>query len=316
MDLLFLMDPLGRLNPAGDTTFALMRAARVRGHRTFFADPSTLGLEGAVPIVATREVALPGASGAIFSWLDQAPVSREVASFPIVWMRKDPPFDLAYVEATWLLDRVDRGRCRVINDPTGIRGANEKLYALRFPDLVPPTIVTSDANRLRTFVDEHGEVVLKPLHGSGGAGILFASKDGRGLMALLETATGAGTLRCEAQAYLPGASRGDKRILLLDGEPLGAVMRIHGEGEERNNLHLGGHAERTTLSPEDRRIVEALATTLRADGLYFVGIDVIDGKLTEVNVTSPTGIVELEALEKIDASAKVIAWCESRSTGA
>jgi glutathione synthase len=232
-----------------------------------------------------------------------------VSSFPLAWIRKDPPFDLAYVEATWILERVDRTRCRVINDPAGIRAANEKLYALRFPQLCPETLVSSDRERIRDFVEKHGEVVLKPLDASGGEGIVFASRDMRGLIALIELATRRGA-RCEAQAYLPGASKGDKRILLLDGEVLGAVLRVHGPGEERNNLHLGGRAERAPLTSEDRRIVETISPALKRDGLVFVGIDVIDGYLTEVNVTSPTGIQELERLEGGDPTGVVIDWCE------
>lgn len=308
------MDPLEGLNPATDTTLALMRSARIRGHRTFYARARQLALEGAEPFVTARAVDVPGPHGGALAWAGEE-TYRPVASFPIVWMRKDPPFDLAYVEATWILDQVDRTKARVLNDPTAIRGANEKLYALRFPDLVPPTIVTADPRRLRRFVEEHGEVVLKGLHGAGGVGILFASRGARGLAALIETATRGGTARVEAQAYLPGSTRGDKRILLLDGEPLGAVLRVHGEGEERNNLHLGGRAERTTLSAEDRRIVDALRPSLQADGLVFVGIDVIDGRLTEVNVTSPTGLQELERLEGIDACGQVIGWCEAHAPG-
>jgi glutathione synthase len=163
-------------------------------------------------------------------------------------------------------------------------------------------------------VEKHGEAVLKPLDASGGEGIVFASRDMRGLVALIELATRRGA-RCEAQAYLPGASKGDKRILLLDGEVLGALLRVHGPGEERNNLHLGGRAERAQLTAEDRRIVETIAPSLKRDGLVFVGIDVIDGYLTEVNVTSPTGIQELERLEGEDPTGVVIDWCERSAPG-
>jgi glutathione synthase len=305
--MLFLMDPLESVNTNTDTTYALMRKACQRGHAVWFAEPSSLELRQGVPWVRTRRVDIPGVSR-FFSWSSQDEW-RELATFPIAWIRKDPPFDLGYVEATWILDRVDRARCRVINDPSGIRGANEKLYALRFPELCPSTLVSSDPGRLRAFVDAHGQVVLKPLGAAGGEGILYAWRGMRGLSALLETAVRSGS-RCEAQAYLPGAEKGDKRILLLDGEPLGAVLRIHGEGEERNNLHLGGRAEPTTLAPEDRRIVERVGPSLRRDGLVLVGLDVIDGRLTEVNVTSPTCIQELERFDRIDACGAVIDWCE------
>lgn len=309
--MLFLMDPLERAHPDKDTTWALMREARLRGHRTFFASADDLALEGrGDPWVRARPVAIPP-SGAAFTW-EGEPAYREVSSFPIVWLRTDPPFDGKYVEATWLLERVDRSRCRVLNDPAGVRGANEKLYALRFPQVCPTTIVTADRARLRDFVEEHGEVVLKSLAGYAGEGILFAQAGMRGLNALLEAAT-AGGRRCEAQVYLPEATGGDKRILLLDGEPLGAVLRVHGAGEERNNLHLGGSAARAPLDERDLAIVRAVGPQLKADGLVFVGIDVIGGRLTEVNVTSPTGIQELEALEGPGAVAKVIAWCEAHA---
>jgi glutathione synthase len=307
VDFLFLMDPLESVNTWTDTTYALMRKAFQRGHAVWFAEPSSLELRQGIPWVRSRQVDVPGASSA-FCWRG-ADEWRELATFSIAWIRKDPPFDLRYVEVTWMLDRVDRAGCRVLNDPTGIRGANEKLYALRFPELCPPTLVSSDRRNLRAFIETHGQVVLKPLGAAGGEGILYAWRGMRGLSALLETAVRGGK-RCEAQAYLPAAEKGDKRILVLDGEPLGAVLRIHGEGEERNNLHLGGRAEPATLSPEDRRIIERIAPSLRRDGLVLVGLDVIDGRLTEVNVTSPTCIQELERFDGIDASGAVIDWCE------
>lgn len=313
MEQLFLMDPLERVNPATDTTFALMRAAAARGHRLFFAEAHDLSLVGGTPWVTAREVALP-AEGPLFEWRG-APTFRELATFPIVWLRTDPPFDEAYLEATWLLDRVDPSRCKVINDPAGVRRANEKLYALHFPELCPPTLVSADRALLRRFVDEHREVVFKPLSGHAGAGILFAQAGMRGLNALIEVATPNGT-RTEVQAYLPAATKGDKRILLLDGEPLGAVLRVHAPGEERNNLHLGGTAAQTTLDEDDLHIIRTVAPRLRKDGLSFVGLDVIGGKLTEVNVTSPTGIREIEDLDGPGACAKVIEWTErSAPTG-
>jgi len=311
--MLFLMDPLERAAPDKDTTWAIMREARARGHATFFAAAGDLSLVGGAPWIRARRVAIPKAGGD-FRWEGEA-AWREVSSFPIVWLRTDPPFDGAYVEATWILDRVDRSRCRVINDPTGVRAANEKLYALRFPELCPTTLVTGDRARLRAFVEAHGEVVLKSLAGYAGEGILFAQAGMRGLNALLEAATPNGR-RTEAQVYLPDATKGDKRILLLDGEPLGAVLRVHGAGEERNNLHLGGSAAATALDEDDLRIVRTLAPQLRADGLVFVGIDVIGGRLTEVNVTSPTGIQELEQLGGEGPVARVIAWCEAHAPAA
>jgi glutathione synthase len=312
VDFLFLMDPLESVNAETDTTYALMRKACARGHSVWCAELVGLELQQGIPWVRTRPVEVPGPRGTL-AWRG-IEEWREVAGFPMVWLRKDPPFDLRYVEATWILDCVDAARCQVINDPTGVRAANEKLYALRFPELCPPTLVCADRGRLRAFIERHGEVVLKPLNSAGGEGILFASRGMRGLNALLETATRNGS-RCEAQAYLPAAEKGDKRILLLDGEPLGAVLRLHGPGEERNNLHLGGRAETASIGPEDRRIIERVAPALRQDGLVLVGLDVIGDRLTEVNVTSPTCIQELERFDRTDPSGAVIEWCERHAPG-
>ena len=308
------MDPLASVNARTDTTYALMRSACQRGHSVWFAELTSLELQQGTPWIRARPVDVPGQDGASSSWLGPD-TWREVSSFPITWLRKDPPFDLRYVEATWILDSVDAARCRVLNDPSGVRAANEKLYALRFPELCPPTLVSADSSRLRAFIEHHGEVVLKPLDAAGGEGILFAWRGMRGLSALLEKATWKGA-RCEAQAYLPESEAGDKRILLLEGEPLGAVLRIHGPGEERNNLHLGGRAEPSTLGPEDRRIVERIAPALKRDGLVLVGLDVIGGHLTEVNVTSPTCIQELERFDRSDPARKVIEWCERHAPSA
>jgi len=313
MEILFVMDPLERVSPRTDTTYALMREAERRGHALYFAEAGALSMRGGTPWIRARPVSVL-VEGATHRWLGEE-VFREVSSFPSVWLRTDPPFDAAYLEATWILDRVDRSRCLVVNDPTGVRAANEKLYALRFPELCPTSLVTRDVRLLREFVEEHGEVVLKPLSGHAGEGILFAQRGMRGLNALIEAAT-AGGRRCEAQVFLPEAAAGDKRILLLDGEPLGAVLRVHGEGEERNNFHMGGSAAHTELDEDDRRIVRTLAPALRADGLIFVGIDVIGGRLTEVNVTSPTGIQEIERLGGRGAVARVIDWCERAAPAA
>jgi len=312
MEMLFVMDPLEGISPRTDTTYALMREAQRRGHALFFAQARALSQKGGTPWVFARPVSVLS-EGRTFEWLGEE-VFREVASFPAVWLRTDPPFDEAYLEATWILDRVDRSRSLVLNDPIGIRAANEKLYALRFPEICPTSLVTRDLRLLREFVETHGEVVLKPLAGHAGEGILFAQKGMRGLNALLEAAVRDG--RTEAQVYLPAAEKGDKRILVLDGEPLGAVLRVHGPGEERNNLHLGGKAVACDLDEDDLRIVSTVAPQLRADGLHFVGLDVIGGKLTEVNVTSPTGIQEIEALQGPGACTKVIEWIERRAPGA
>jgi glutathione synthase len=218
---------------------------------------------------------------------------------------------MAYVELTWILDRVDRRKTLLINNPCAVRDANEKLYALHFPELCPPTLVTSDRALLFEFLERHREVVFKPLDAGGGEGILFGDVRMRGARALIDAVT-AGGKRTLAQAYLSSASEGDTRVLLLDGQALGAVRRVHGAGEERNNLHLGGSAEPAPMTPAMQRIVRTIAPKLREDGLFFVGIDVIGDKLTEINVTSPTGIQELERLSGQPLCDQVIAWCETR----
>jgi glutathione synthase len=309
VDFLFVMDPMERVLPDRDTTYALLRAACGRGHRTFVCEGRDVWLSGGVPFAAARQVAVPAAA-APHAFVGP-PAEREVADFPVVWIRPDPPFDVAYLELTLMLEAADRTRTLLVNDPAGIRAANEKLYALKVPGVCPRSIVTADPARLVSFVNEVGEAVLKPLSGHGGEGILFAQKGMRGLRALAEAAVHGG--RCEAQAYLPDAVHGDKRILLLDGEPLGAVLRVHGAGEERNNLHLGGTAVAAELDDADREIVRQLRPHLLRDGLHFVGLDVIGGRLTEVNVTSPTGIQEIERLSGMDPSARVIEWCEGRA---
>ena len=312
MDMLFVMDPPEQVHPGTDSTYALIRAAGARGHVAWVATPETVGLEGGTPVALAFPVEIPGPDAPL------APRGRArrlpVEAFPVTWLRPDPPFDVPYLELTWILDHVDRGRALIVNDPAGVRSTNEKLWALRFPELCPPTLVTADVARLRAFVEQAGEVVLKPIETAGGDGVLFAGKKMRGLAALLESATRDG--RCLAQTYLPAAAGGDKRVLVLDGQPLGAVLRVHAKGEERNNLHLGGSAHRSELDAADRRIVQAIGPYLRAAGLLFVGIDVIDGKLIEVNVTSPTGLQELARLSGIDGADRAIALCEARAPAA
>jgi glutathione synthase len=231
--------------------------------------------------------------------------------FDVVLQRKDPPVDAEYVTATQIL-----GLCRralVLNHPTGILAANEKLYACGFPQLMPETRVTREIPELIDFMAKlGGEMIVKPLGGRGGEGIFHLRHDDRNLFSILEQATGFGRRRAMAQRYLPDVRRGDKRILLVDGEPIGAVLRVPAAGETRANLHVGGTPARAPLDDYDRRIVTQLRPHLLRDGLFFVGIDVIGGWLTEINVTSPTGIQEIDALEGVRIEHDVIAAVESR----
>ena len=293
---LFVMDPLERINPAKDSTSALMQAAQRAGVAVWAATPADLsarlgdGEAGhgcwvtAVPVTADP-------------WYTAgAPQLLPLTRFAAVWMRKDPPVDEAYLYATHLLELAERQGVRVINRPAALRAWNEKLGSLRWSALMAPTLVASGVEQLASFVAEHGEVVLKPLGGRAGQGVVFAAAGTPGLRALLELVTAQQSLPVMVQAFLPGVAAGDKRILLVDGEPLGAVNRVPSGGEFRSNLAVGGQPQATELSDAERAICAALAPALRAEGLFFVGIDVIDGRLSEINVTSPTGIREAERL--------------------
>jgi glutathione synthase len=213
--------------------------------------------------------------------------------------------------ATHLLSLVDASQTLVLNNPTALRDANEKLYALNFPELIPPTIVTADAERLKAFMlEQAGEMIVKPLDGCGGAGVFHVHRGDRNLNAILEASTASGTRMIMGQRYLPAVREGDKRIILLHGEALGAVLRVPREDEHRGNIHVGGVVRKAELSQQDQRIVSTMCPRLRADGLYFVGLDVIGGFLTEVNVTSPTGVQEIDTLDNVRLSASVIEFVE------
>jgi glutathione synthase len=228
-----------------------------------------------------------------------------------VLMRKDPPFDSNYLWATQLLE-LARDRTLLVNDPSALRDANEKLYALHFLSCMPDTLVTSDKDRIKAFTNEvGGRAVLKPLSGAGGEGVFLLKNDDLNVNAIIETVTHAGKRVAMVQRFLPDVVKGDKRILLLDGEPLGAILRVPQKDDVRSNIHVGGTVVGAQLDDDDRRIVETLAPRLRADGLVFVGLDVIGGRLTEVNVTSPTGIQQMSRLTSTNLSSRVIDWIEA-----
>lgn len=310
---LFVIDPIARLNPAKDSSVALMQAAQRAGVPVWAATLADLS-------------AGPAASDAVAGhscWVWATPVTScepwfttgepqllPLQRFGAVWMRKDPPVDEAYLYATHLLELAERQGVRVLNRPAALRAWNEKLSALRWSHLMAPTLVASQVETLAAFAAEHGEVVLKPLGGRAGQGVVFAAAGTPGLRALLELVTAQQTLPVMVQAFLPGVAAGDKRILLVDGEPLGAVNRVPSGGaggEFRSNLAVGGQPQATDLSAAERAICAELAPALRAEGLFFVGIDVIDGRLSEINVTSPTGIREVERLGAIPLADLTIA---------
>jgi glutathione synthase len=291
----FVMDPIESIDIRTDTTFVLMLEAQRRGHRVLYADPADLAIDAGTPVVRAQPVTLrrePGRHADVGAARSLA-LDEEA---DVVLQRTDPPVDAAYVTATQILTLCQRAL--VLNRPAGILAANEKLYALHFPDLMPPTRVTRSIPQLVDFMAKlGGEMIVKPLDGCGGEGVFHVRTDDPNLNSILEQSTRFGTLRVMAQQYLPDVRRGDKRILILDGEPIGAVLRVPAEREFRANFHVGGTAARADLDEDDRRITERIAPALRRDGLFFVGIDVIGGRLTEVNVTSPTGVQEINSLE-------------------
>ena len=306
---LFVIDPIARLNPAKDSSVALIQAAQRAGEQVWVCTMADLaaadgpGGHGAWAVAQPLEPQPDGAA----SWYGLGDSQRlPLTAFPHVWMRKDPPVDEAYLYATHLLDLAERQGVRVLNRPAALRAWNEKLSSLRWSHLMAPTLVASRVDALAAFTAEHREVVLKPLGGRAGQGVVFAAAATPGLRALLELVTGQERLPVMVQAFLPGVSAGDKRILLVDGEPLGAVNRKPTGGEFRSNLALGGAPEATELSVAERAICAELAPALQAEGLFFVGIDVIDGRLSEINVTSPTGVREVERLGGIPLADQTI----------
>jgi glutathione synthase len=305
------MDPPSTVAPAGDTTFALMEEAQKRGHRIDHCLNTDLELDHGrlsarvSPSRWQRDPLNPVELG--------PPEHVNLHDVDAVFVRTDPPFDNNYLWTTLMLDAIKRDTL-VVNDPHGLRQANEKIYACYFPELMPRTIITSHKRRLQEFVREvGGQAVIKPLDGRGGEGVMVMREGDPNVNAIIELTTANGRRAAMAQVFMPEVKVGDKRILLLDGEPLGAILRVPASDEVRSNLRVGGRAVKSDLDAADRKIVETIGPRLRQDGLYFVGIDVIGGKLTEVNVTSPTGIQSLNTLDGQNHSATVIDWVERRA---
>ena len=309
MDFVVIMDTVASVKWLGDTSFALMLAAQERGHRVFHCLASDVSLIGAEvfakarPATMTDEVDPPIVLG--------DPVELALADVDAVLMRTDPPVDEEYVMLTLMLEHL-RGKTFVMNDPRGLREANEKLYGCRFPGLMPPTIVTADRPRLLAFAAEHGGAVLKPIDGHGGRGIQALMPGDPNRFAIVDTLTRRGRRQVMAQRFLPEVYDGDRRIILLDGDVLGAILRIPSGGDFRANIGVGGAVDLFDLNDADRRIVAAIGPALRSDGLWFVGLDVIGGYLSEVNVTSPTGIRQLGRLTSTRPDLTVVAWLEKR----
>lgn len=307
MDIAVIMDAPDTVNPATDTSFGLMLAAQQQGHQIWHSLAADVELvDGTVRARAHR--ARADEHGAPPLELSDA-VDLDLTEVDAVLVRTDPPFDLRYLHLTLVLDHLT-GTTLVVNSPRGLRDANEKLYACRFPDLIPPTIVASDPRRLTAFARTHGAAVVKPIEGHGGRGVMMLRADDPNMPSIIDTLTSRGRVPVLAQRFLDGVRAGDKRILLLDGEPLGAIVRFPTSEDFRANICVGGRVSATELAPADHRIVDRIRPALRADGLHLVGIDVIDGHLSEVNVTSPTGLRQLGALTGSRPDLEVIAWLE------
>jgi glutathione synthase len=315
MRLVFVMDTLDRVNPDKDTTFAFVEAAEARGHECLHCLPGDLAVRRGVPLAHTRRLQTFTTLPRIRLGGDMSTVDlREVDA---IFIRKDPPFDQAYLYATLLLEyarpRTGEKGPLIINDPRGLRDANEKLYAMNFSSWTPTTLVTADRTTIFEFVaDVGGHAVIKPLDGAGGTGVMQLRKDDKNARAIVDMLTNEGTKVAMVQEFLPTVTRGDKRILLLDGEPLGAILRVPRGDDIRSNIHVGGSVEPTELTPRERELVADIAPRLRQDGLVFVGLDVIGECLTEVNVTSPTGIQELARFTGQRPADRVIDWVEAR----
>ncbi len=309
MRFVYVMDPLEKMIPDKDTTFAFLRAAQRRGHENLHCLLRDLSVDGGRAYATTRVATIA----------DQEPFARygreqEVALDEVdaILIRKDPPFDAAYQYATQLLDLV-RSSTFIVNDPRALRDANEKLYALHFPEVTPRTYVTANRARVRSFVDAvGGRAVIKPLDQAGGMGVLMLGSRDLNTPSIIDLLTAEGTRPVMVQEFLPAVTEGDKRILLLDGKALGAILRVPRKDDLRANIHVGGRVEACTLTPAEQQVVAHIGPRLRAAGLYFVGLDVIGEKVTEINVTSPTGIQELGRLSGTSPEDDVIAWLEEQ----
>ena len=304
------MDPMESIAIAGDSSFALMLSAQARGHRLFHYAAEALSYEDGKVRALAREVTVRREQGNHFTAGD--PVTLDLAAdVDVILMRQDPPFDIGYITATYLLERI-AGETLVVNDPRSVRDAPEKLFVLDFARFMPPTLITRSLDELKAFHAVHGEIVMKPLHGNAGAAVFRIGRDGSNLAALAELFGEVWREPYIAQAFLPAVNEGDKRIILVDGKVAGAINRRPARGEIRSNLAAGGTAEATKLSAREQEICDALGPELTKRGLLFVGIDVIGGMLTEINVTSPTGIVAIDRFNGSDTPALIWDAIEAR----
>lgn len=286
------MDPIASINPIGDSTFAMMLEAQARGHRLDYYTVGSLGLRDNVLSAAVAPVEVFDKPRGEHYRLGEGK-RRNLAEYDVVLMRQDPPFDMNYTTITHMLERI-HPRTYVVNPPAAVRNSPEKILVTEFPELMPPTLVTRDRQLIQAFRKEHGNIIVKPLYGNGGAGVFFIEEGSHNLVSLLELFETAFREPFMVQRYLPEVRQGDKRIIIIDGEAVAGLNRVPSDGEARANMHVGGRAELSPLTAREREICAAIAPRLKALDMIFVGIDVIGGYLTEINVTSPTGIREIK----------------------
>jgi glutathione synthase len=303
------MDPIGPINIDADSTFRIAEEAQARGHELFYYTPDRLFYREGSVFARGWPLEVRRVKGDHYSLGEEAEV--DLSTFDVVWLRQDPPFDMGYITTTHILDRI-HPKTLVVNDPFWVRNYPEKLLVLDFPDLTPPTLIARDLDTIRAFKATHGDIILKPLYGNGGAGVFRLGPQDRNLASLHELFSGINREPLIAQKFLPAVSKGDKRIILVDGEPVGAINRVPAEGETRSNMHVGGRPEKIGLTDRDRKICARIGPLLREKGQVFVGIDVIGDWLTEINVTSPTGIQELERFDGTNIAEKIWLAIEAR----
>ena len=290
------MDPIQAIRIAGDTTFALLLEAQARGHRLLVYTPDKLSMQGRRVTARAEPVTVQDVEGA--HAMLGAVQRIDLAEVDVVLMRQDPPFDMAYITATHILEHI-HPKVLVVNDPASVRNAPEKLFVTHFPELMPETLVTADRRRIARFREKHGDIIVKPLFGNGGAGVFHLRPDDSNLNSLVEMFTERSREPLMIQRYVPAVRQGDKRIILVDGEAMGAINRVPAAGEARSNMHVGGQAVQTVMTDREREICAAIGPELRRQGMIFVGIDVIGGFLTEINVTSPTGLQEIARFDGV-----------------
>lgn len=303
------MDPIGPINIDADSTFRIAEEAQARGHSLFYYTPDKLAYREGKVTARGWPLTVQRVKGGHFTLGDEVEV--DLSDYDVVWLRQDPPFDMGYITTTHILDMIHPDTL-VVNDPFWVRNYPEKLLVLQFTDLTPPTMIARDLETLRAFRAEHGDVILKPLYGNGGAGVFKLHSGDSNLASLHEMFSGINREPLIMQKFLPDVSKGDKRVILVDGEPVGAINRVPAEGETRSNMHVGGRPEKVALTERDLEICAAIGPLLREKGQIFVGIDVIGNWLTEINVTSPTGLQELERFDGVNVTAKIWEAIEAR----